>query len=152
MSGGSDLIGAFRAYAQKALGNDFNPEKAATALNSWIKESGDALKEKVERETERAVKKLGLAKESDLHNLQEELRALRQELGLKVTARNGSTKGKGTSRRTSGSKSAKKGSSGSIKKAAATGRKKSAKSKVKKVSGRSQSSNRARNSKSGGGK
>jgi len=83
MAGSTDLIGAFRAYAQKALGNDFNPEKAAAALNSWVKESGDALKIRIERETERAVKKLGLAKESDLHALQEEISDLRNQLGLK---------------------------------------------------------------------
>lgn len=84
MAGGTDLIGAFRAYAQKALGNDFNPEKAAAALNSWVKESSDALKERIERETERAVKKLGLAKESDLRRVSEELAQLRKELGLKT--------------------------------------------------------------------
>jgi hypothetical protein len=82
MAGKTDLIGAFRAYAQKALGNDFNAEKAAIALNSWVKESGDALKERIERETERAVKKLGLAKESDLRALREELAQLRKSVGL----------------------------------------------------------------------
>lgn len=87
MAGGTDLVGALRAYAQKALGSDFNPEKAATALNSWVKESGDILKERIERETERAVKKLGLAKESELIKLREEITALRKELGLKNRAK-----------------------------------------------------------------
>ncbi len=134
MAGGTDLIGAFRAYAQKALGNDFNPEKAATALNSWIKESGDALKDRVERETERAVKKLGLAKESDLHKLREEIRALRQELGLKDSAR--STKGKGSV----------------AKKSSATKKKKSASASARKSSSRSNSSPAGRKKKSGGAK
>ena len=92
MAGGTDLVGALRAYAQKALGNDFNPEKAAAALNSWVKESGDVLKERIERETERAVKKLGLAKESELLKLREELAALRKELGLKSKANSGEKK------------------------------------------------------------
>lgn len=83
MAGSTDLIGAFRAYAQKALGNDFNPEKAAAALNSWVKESGDALKIRVERETEKAVKKLGLAKESELRALQAEVQELKKLLGVK---------------------------------------------------------------------
>ena len=134
MAGGTDLIGAFRVYAQKALGNDFNPEKAATALNSWIKESGDALKDRVERETERAVKKLGLAKESDLHKLREEIRALRQELGLKDRAR--STKGKGSV----------------AKKSSATKKKKSASASARKSSSRSDSSPAGRKKKSGGAK
>ena len=93
MAGGTDLVGALRAYAQKALGSDFNPEKAAAALNSWVKESGDVLKERIERETERAVKKLGLAKESELLKLREELAALRKELGLKSKANSGEKKG-----------------------------------------------------------
>ena len=134
MAGGTDLIGAFRAYAQKALGNDFNPEKAATALNSWIKESGDALKDRVERETERAVKKLGLSKESDLHKLREEIRVLRQELGLKDSAR--STKGKGSV----------------AKKSSATKKKKSASASARKSSSRSNSSPAGRKKKSGGAK
>lgn len=92
MAGGTDLVGALRAYAQKALGSDFNPEKAAAALNSWVKESGDVLKERIERETERAVKKLGLAKESELLKLREELAALRKELGLKSRANSGEKK------------------------------------------------------------
>jgi hypothetical protein len=92
MAGGTDLVGALRAYAQKALGSDFNPEKAAAALNSWVKESGDVLKERIERETERAAKKLGLAKESELLKLREELAALRKELGLKSKANSGEKK------------------------------------------------------------
>lgn len=82
MPSGTDLIGAFRAYAQKALGSDFNPEKAAAAVNAWVKESGDALKERIERETERAVKKLGLVKQSDLRALADEVAQLRRALGL----------------------------------------------------------------------
>lgn len=86
MPSGTDFIGAFRAYAQKAMANDFNAEKAAAALNAWVKESGDALKERIERETERAVKKLGLAKESDLRALASEVAQLRKTLGLTKSA------------------------------------------------------------------
>lgn len=92
MAGSTDLIGAFRAYAQKALGNDFNPEKAAAALNSWVKESGDALKIRVERETEKAVKKLGLAKESELRALQAQVAELQKALGVKSGAKKSSAK------------------------------------------------------------
>lgn len=92
MAGSTDLIGAFRAYAQKALGNDFNPEKAAAALNSWVKESGDALKIRVERETEKAVKKLGLAKESELRALQAQVAELQKALGVKSSAKKSSAK------------------------------------------------------------
>lgn len=111
MAGSTDLIGAFRAYAQKALGNDFNPEKAAAALNSWVKESGDALKIRIERETERAVKKLGLAKESDLHALQEEISDLRKQLGLKkksAAKKPAARRGKTATKKAAGKRSAQK--------------------------------------------
>ncbi len=126
MAGSTDLIGAFRAYAQKALGNDFNPEKAAAALNSWVKESGDALKIRIERETERAVKKLGLAKESDLHALQAEIADLRKQLGLKSTAK------KAAPRR--GKAATKKSTKKSTKKTAKKTTKKSVQKKAKKKS------------------
>ena len=97
MPSGTDFIGAFRAYAQKAMGNDFNAEKAAAALNTWVKESGDALKERIERETEKAVKKLGLAKESDLQALADEVAQLRKALG--VTKKTSATKSKKSSKK-----------------------------------------------------
>lgn len=106
MANGTDLLGAFRAYAQKALGNDFNPEKAAAALNTWVKESGDALKERVERETERAVKKLGLAKESDLRALRAEISELRGELGIKAKGKSSGKSKKSAPRKASGKKRA----------------------------------------------
>jgi hypothetical protein len=124
MAGGTDLVGALRAYAQKALGSDFNPEKAAAALNSWVKESGDVLKERIERETERAVKKLGLAKESELLKLGEELAALRKELGLKSKANSGKKK---SSKKKPGQQRVKKGGAKSAK--SATKRKASAPAK-----------------------
>ena len=97
MPSGTDFIGAFRAYAQKAMGNDFNAEKAAAALNTWVKESGDALKERIERETEKAVKKLGLAKESDLQALADEVAQLRKALG--VSTKTSATKSKKSSKK-----------------------------------------------------
>jgi len=124
MAGGTDLVGALRAYAQKALGSDFNPEKAAAALNSWVKESGDVLKERIERETERAVKKLGLAKEGEVLKLREELAALRKELGLKSKANSGEKK---SSKKKPGQQRVKKGGAKSAK--SATKRKASAPAK-----------------------
>lgn len=119
MANGTDLLGAFRAYAQKALGNDFNPEKAAAALNTWVKESGDALKDRVERETERAVKKLGLAKESDLRALRAEISELRSELGIKTKGKSSGkskksapTKATGTKRAVAKSSAGKTGKNG----------------------------------------
>lgn len=126
MTPGTDFIGAFRAYAQKAMGNDFNAEKAAATLNTWVKESGDALKERIERETEKAVKKLGLAKESEVKALQSEVRELQKALGIKKKSM-GSEKPKKTN------KSSAKKSSKSVRGASAGNAKKSAPGKVRKT-------------------
>ena len=131
MPGGTDLIGAFRAYAQKALGSDFNAEKAAAAVNAWVKESGDALKIRIERETERAVKKLGLVKQSDLALLHREIEKLRSELGLKSTAgKKNATVKKVAVRKSSGASSAKKNSSRAAKGVRNKGKKKAAAKKA----------------------
>jgi hypothetical protein len=147
MATGTDLIGAFRAYAQKALGNDFNPEKAAATLNTWVKESGDALKERIERDTERAVKKLGLAKESELRALEKEVAALRAAIGLPASgkkrsagssndgARRKRAKGKVTS--ASGVKKKSAGKGAKAKKAVTTS--KTSKASKKSATGRSAS-------------
>ena len=136
MPSGTDFIGAFRAYAQKAMGNEFNAEKAAAALNSWVKESGDALRDRIERDTERAVKKLGLAKESDLRALADELAQLRKALGIKESApaKKRRAKSSSSSKSSASSTGAKRKArpSGAVKKSASAARKKSAKSAKKK--------------------
>ena len=133
MPSGTDFIGAFRAYAQKAMGNEFNAEKAAAALNSWVKESGEALRDRIERDTERAVKKLGLAKESDLRALADELAQLRKALGIKesTSAKKRATKSSSSSksRTSSGGAKRKARPSGAVKKGSGAAKKKSAKKK-----------------------
>jgi cell shape-determining protein MreC len=133
MPSGTDFIGAFRAYAQKAMGNEFNAEKAAAALNSWVKESGEALRDRIERDTERAVKKLGLAKESDLRALADELARLRKALGIKesTSAKKRATKSSSSSksRTSSGGAKRKARPSGAVKKGSGAAKKKSAKKK-----------------------
>lgn len=130
MPSGTDFIGAFRAYAQKAMSNEFNAEKAAAALNSWVKESGDALRDRIERDTERAVKKLGLAKESDLRALADELVQLRKALGIKENPPAKKRRAKSSSSSTGAKRKARP--SGAVRKGASTAKKKSAKNAKKK--------------------
>ena len=46
----NDLFGSLKAYATRVLGDEMNPEKSAAALSGWLKESSEALREKVEKE------------------------------------------------------------------------------------------------------
>jgi hypothetical protein len=85
--GANDLFGSLKAYATRVLGDEINPEKSAAAMSGWLKESSEALRDKVEKEVERTVKRLGLAKQSEVTELRKELVALRREVtgkGAKV--------------------------------------------------------------------
>jgi len=78
--GANDLFGSLKAYATRVLGDEINPEKSAAAMSGWLKESSEALRDKVEKEVERTVKRLGLAKQSEVTELRKELVALRREV------------------------------------------------------------------------
>jgi len=78
--GANDLFGSLKAYATRVLGDEINPEKSAAAMSGWLKESSEALRDKVEKEVERTVKRLGLAKQSEVTEMRKELVALRREV------------------------------------------------------------------------
>ena len=116
--GANDLFGSLKAYATRVLGYEINPEKSAAAMSGWLKESGDALRDKVEKEVERTVKRLGLAKQSEVSALRKEVAALRRDISgksEKVTAKkSASTKSavkKTAAKKAAPKKSAKKATS-----------------------------------------
>jgi metal-dependent amidase/aminoacylase/carboxypeptidase family protein len=108
--GANDLFGSLKAYATRVLGDEINPEKSAAAMSGWLKESSDALRDKVEKEVERTVKRLGLAKQSEVSALRKEVAALRREISgksEKVTAKKSAVK-KTAAKKAAPKKSAKK--------------------------------------------
>jgi len=72
-----DLFSSLKNYANKLSNGEKTPAEIATALNSWLKESGDAIKDKIEFEVSQSVEKLGFAKQSDLDKLRREVEALK---------------------------------------------------------------------------
>jgi hypothetical protein len=64
--GANDLFGSFKAYATRVLGDEINAEKSAAAVSGWLKDSSEVLRVKVKKEVERTVKKLALAKQSEV--------------------------------------------------------------------------------------
>lgn len=117
--GTNDLFGSLKAYATRVLGDEINPEKSAAAMSGWLKESSDALRDKVEKEVERTVKRLGLAKQSEVSALRKEVAALRRDLSgksEKVTAKKSAVK-KTAAKKAAPKKSAKKVASKSSSKA-----------------------------------
>jgi hypothetical protein len=102
--GANDLFGSLKAYATRVLGDEINPEKSAAALSGWLKDSSEVLRDKVEKEVERTVKKLGLAKQSELNALSKEIAALRREVSGKAAK----ASGKAAAKKAPAKKSAKK--------------------------------------------
>ena len=108
--GTNDLFGSLKAYATRVLGDEINPEKSAAAMSGWLKESSDALRDKVEKEVERTVKRLGLAKQSEVSALRKEVAALRRDISgksEKVAATKGESK-KSAVKKTAAKKAAPK--------------------------------------------
>ena len=74
-----DLFSALKNYAAKLSNGEKSPAEIAAALNIWLKESGESLKEKIESEVSQSVAKMGFAKQSDLIKLQKEIDFLKNQ-------------------------------------------------------------------------
>ena len=83
MTMSQDLFSSLKNYANKLSNGEKTPAEIAAALNVWLKDSGDSIKEKIEFEVSQSVAKLGFAKQSDLDRLQIELNALKASLNKK---------------------------------------------------------------------
>jgi hypothetical protein len=85
-----DLFSSLKNYASKLSNGEKSPAEVAAALNVWLKESGDSIKEKIESEVEQSVAKMGFAKKSDLSNLLKRIELLEKKIGespVKVKAK-----------------------------------------------------------------
>jgi hypothetical protein len=82
-----DLFSALKNYAAKLSNGEKTPAEIATALNHWLKESGDSLKEKIENEVSQSVAKMGFAKQSDLLKLQKQIDLLKGERSAKSASK-----------------------------------------------------------------
>ena len=84
----NDLLSALRTYLSKVSSGEKSPQEVAAALNTWARESGEAIKVRVEEELQRSAKKMGFAKQEDLDRLAREVEALKSK--LVVTGRSAS--------------------------------------------------------------
>lgn len=77
-----DLFSSLRNYANKLSNGEKSPAEVAAALNVWLKESGDSIKDKIESEVERSVAKMGFAKKSDLSDLLKRIEHLEKQIAV----------------------------------------------------------------------
>lgn len=95
----NDLLSALRTYLTKLSSGEKTPQEMAAALNVWARESGEAIKTKVEEEVARTVKKMGFAKQEDLDRLAREIEALKSKLVVNSTRTQGEKPDKATTAR-----------------------------------------------------
>ena len=76
----NDLLSALRTYLSKVSSGEKSPQEVAAALNAWARESGEAIKVRVEEELQRSAKKMGFAKQEDLDRLAREVEVLKSKL------------------------------------------------------------------------
>ena len=128
----NDLLSALRTYLSKVSSGEKTPQEMAAALNAWARESGESIKQRVEEEVARTVKKMGFAKQEELDRLAREVELLKSK--LVVTPRNSTAAKKSTSSRkkSPAKKATKKSTKKATKKAVNQNLKKSPAKSVKK--------------------
>lgn len=129
----NDLLSALRTYLSKVSSGEKSPQEMAAALNVWARESGEAIKQRVEEEVARSVKKMGFAKQEELDRLAREVEALKSKLVVSSTREKRATSSTNPTNKKSGVKNgAQKKSSPSKSKTKSSKTKKSPAKRVSK--------------------
>lgn len=72
----NDLFSTLRTYLTKVTEGERSPAEVAAAVNSWARESADALKAKIHEEVEASVSKMGFIKREEFDRLAAQVAAL----------------------------------------------------------------------------
>jgi hypothetical protein len=72
----NDLFSTLRTYLTKVTEGERSPAEVAAAVNSWARESADALKAKIHEEVESSVAKMGFIKRDEFERLAAQVAAL----------------------------------------------------------------------------
>ena len=75
----NDLFSTLRTYLTKVSEGEKSPAEIAAALNVWVRESGEALKSKIEEEVESSVSKMGFVKREEFDELKRKFDAMNSE-------------------------------------------------------------------------
>jgi hypothetical protein len=71
----NDIFSTLRVYLSKVTEGEHTPAEVLAAVNTWLRESGESIKAKIDEEVERAVAKRGFLKQEDLERLKKEIEA-----------------------------------------------------------------------------
>ena len=68
----NDLFASLRTYLNKVSDGERTPAELANALNTWVKQSGDVLKSKIDEEVHNTVTRMGFIKREEFDELKAE--------------------------------------------------------------------------------
>jgi hypothetical protein len=93
----NDLFSSLRTYLNKVSEGERTPVELANALNTWVKQSGDVLKSKIDEEVHNAVSRMGFVKREEFDELKAQLDALKKVATKKTPLKKSSPTSKPTS-------------------------------------------------------
>lgn len=65
----NDLFDSLRTYINKVSVNEKSAAEIAASVNAWVRESGEAVKQKIEEEVEATVLRMGFVKRAEFEAL-----------------------------------------------------------------------------------
>jgi BMFP domain-containing protein YqiC len=72
----NDIFSTLRTYISKVTEGERSPAEVAAAVNSWARESAEALKAKIHEEVDVSVSKMGFIKRDEFDRLVAQVEAL----------------------------------------------------------------------------
>jgi hypothetical protein len=72
----NDLFDSLRTYINKVSANEKSAAEIANSVNAWVRESGEAVKQKIEEEVESTVLRMGFVKRAEFDALAAEVAKL----------------------------------------------------------------------------
>ena len=101
----NDLFDSLRTYINKVSVNEKSAAEIANSVNAWVRESGEAVKQKIEEEVESTVLRMGFVKRAEFDALAAEVAKLG---GKPVVAKSAGTKKSATKKATAPKKATAK--------------------------------------------
>lgn len=80
----NDLFASLRTYLNKVSDGERTPAELANALNTWVKQSGDVLKSKIDEEVHNTVTRMGFIKRDEFDELKAEFEEFKKSQASKA--------------------------------------------------------------------
>jgi len=104
----NDLFDSLRTYINKVSVNEKSASEIANSVNAWVRESGEAVKQKIEEEVESTVLRMGFVKRAEFEALAAEVAKLGGKPVVAKSAKNAAAKKAAAPKKTTAKKASAK--------------------------------------------